>query len=219
MDAPGLCQNIFPAGLDSGPPPATLPAVKSLCVFCGSSSGADSAFTTAARALGETLARQGLTLVYGGGNVGLMGVIADAALAHGGKVIGVIPRSLVERELAHRRLTELHVVVSMHERKALMADRADGFIALPGGFGTLDEFCEILTWAQLGLHTKPCGVLNVNGFFDSFLAQVDRAVADRFIRPEHRALLLVGQNPDALLERMRKFQPPKVHKWIGRDEV
>lgn len=191
--------------------------MKSICVFCGSSAGSDEAYAHATQLFGAAIARRGLTLVYGGGNVGLMGIVADSALAHGGKVIGVIPQALVKRELAHRGLTELHVVNSMHERKALMADLADGFVALPGGFGTLDEFCEIVTWAQLGLHAKPCGVLNVKSFFDPFLAQIDRAVAEQFVQPEHRALLLVEESPESLLERMPQFQPPKVQKWIGRD--
>jgi uncharacterized protein (TIGR00730 family) len=155
--------------------------------------------------------------VYGGGNVGLMGIAADEMLARGGEVIGVIPKALVARELAHPGLTQLHVVATMHERKALMADLADGFVALPGGFGTFDELCEVLTWGQLGLHRKPCGLLNVGGFFDPFLAQVDRAVQDRFIRPEHGALLLVGTDAGRLLKRMREFRSSTMHKWIDQD--
>ena len=145
-----------------------------------------------------------------------MGIVADAVMGASGEAIGVIPEALVSRELAHRGLTELRIVRSMHERKALMADLADGFIALPGGFGTLDELCEIVTWAQLGLHRKACGLLNVAGFFDSFLAQTARAVKDRFIRPEHASLLQVDTRPDALLDRMKAYCPPQLPKWIDR---
>jgi uncharacterized protein (TIGR00730 family) len=148
-----------------------------------------------------------------------MGVLADAVLARGGEVIGVIPRSMVEKELAHRGLMKLHIVPSMHERKALMAELADAFIALPGGYGTLEEFCEVLTWAQLGLHRKPCGLLDVEGFYDPLLAQIDRAVQAHFVRAEHRALFVVEQRPGALLQRLLAFQPPAVEKWIGREET
>ena len=192
--------------------------VKRICVFCGSNSGVNAAFAEAARAMGELLPRRGLGLVYGGGNVGLMGLLADTALAGGGEVVGVIPKAMVEKELAHQGLTKLHVVHSMHERKALMAELADAFIALPGGFGTLDEFCEVLTWAQLGLHLKPCGLLNVAGFYDAFLAQIDNAVQARFIRPEHRSLVLAEREPEALLAGFEQFRPPLTHKWIDRDE-
>ena len=176
-------------------------------------------YAQAVRELGTAVGRHGLGLVYGGGNVGLMGVLADAALEHGAEVIGVIPQALVDKELAHGRLTQLHVVHSMHERKALMAELADAFIALPGGYGTLEEFCEILTWAQLGLHRKPCGLLNVEGFYDPLLAQIDHAVQARFIRAEHRALFLVERRPELLLEHLLEFRPPAVHKWISKDEV
>jgi uncharacterized protein (TIGR00730 family) len=169
--------------------------------------------------MGAALARQGCTLIYGGGNIGLMGILADAVLAGNGKVIGVIPQALVAKELAHAGLTDLQIVDSMHQRKALMADQADAFIALPGGFGTLDEFCEILTWAQLGFHSKPCGLLNMNGFFDHFLAQIDDAVRECFIRPEHRALILVEREPEALLQRLAGAHPPHLHKWIDRDQT
>jgi uncharacterized protein (TIGR00730 family) len=192
--------------------------MKRLCLFCGSNVGDDSAYVEAAVELSGALAERGIGLVYGGGNVGLMGLAADALLARGGEVFGVIPEALVGRELAHRGLTQLHVVRSMHECKTLMAELSDGFVALPGGFGTLDELCEILTWAQLGLHRKPCGLLNVAGFFDAFLAQVARAVRDHFIRPEHQALLLVESEPRRLLERMREFRAPATHKWIERDQ-
>ena len=192
--------------------------MKKVCVFCGSSRGNNPAYLAAAQQVGELLARRGLTLVYGGGNVGLMGAVADAALDAGGAVIGVIPESLVRWEVAHRELTELQVVDTMHARKARMADLADGFLALPGGFGTLDEFCEILTWAQLGLHAKPCGLLNVAGFYDALLAQLDRTVADGLLRPEHRALVLDDTDPERLLERMRDHLGRPMPKWIDRDD-
>ena len=158
-------------------------------------------------------------MVYGGGNVGLMGVLADGALARGGEGIGVIPQSLVDRELAHRGVSELRVVRSMHERKALMADLSDAFIALPGGYGTLEEFCEILTWAQLGLHRKPFGLLNVKRFYDAFIAQINHAVEMKFIQPESRELLMVDESVDELLTRFEKFKPPIMRKWIERSET
>lgn len=188
-----------------------------LCVFCGSSVGADPAFLAAAETVGRALARDGIELIYGGGNVGLMGVLADAALKAGGRVTGVIPQFLLAKELGHRGVTDLRIVATMHERKALMADLSDGFLALPGGFGTLDEFCEILTWAQLGLHTKPCGLLNVAGFYDPFLAQIDRAVHDRLVRPEHRNLILSDDAVDSLLSRMRHQKPIETPKWLDRE--
>jgi uncharacterized protein (TIGR00730 family) len=192
---------------------------KSICVFCGSSVGADSAFAAAAKAVGETLARHGIELVYGGGNVGLMGIIADAALQAGGRVTGVIPQSLVDRELGHREITDLRIVSSMHERKAMMADLSDAFIALPGGYGTLEELCEILTWAQLGLHQKPFGLLNVQQFYASLIAQIDHAVRMKFIRPQHRDLLMTSDTIEGLLEQFATFKPLPVHKWIDRDET
>jgi uncharacterized protein (TIGR00730 family) len=189
--------------------------MRHVCVFCGSSSGSRPEYAEAARRFGTALAGRGLGLVYGGGHVGLMGVLADAVLAAGGAAVGVIPKALVDRELAHGRLTELLVVDTMHQRKALMADRADAFAALPGGFGTADEFFEILTWAQLGLHAKPVGLLNVAGFFGPLLGWVDAAVRDGFLRPEHRDLLAVADEPEALLgllQRPRRGAPPP--KWI-----
>jgi uncharacterized protein (TIGR00730 family) len=178
--------------------------VKSVCVYCGSSSGRSPKYAEAARAFATLLAHQGLTLVYGGGNVGLMGVVADAALAAGGRVIGVIPEQLVRREIAHRGVTELHVVQTMHERKALMAEKSDAFATLPGGFGTLDELCEMITWAQLGHHSKPCALLNLDGYFDGLLAQVDRAVADGFTKPEYRPFVRVAQDTAGLLAALRR---------------
>jgi uncharacterized protein (TIGR00730 family) len=198
----------------------TVPArLKRICVYCGSNAGRRSGYAEAARVLGTELARRGLGLVYGGGRVGLMGVLADAALAAGGEVIGVIPEALATREVAHAGLTELRVVGSLHERKALMAELSDGFMALPGGYGTLDELCEIVTWAQLGLHEKPCGILNVERYFDPFVAFIDRAVGEGFVRPEHQALILVENDPAALLARMAEFRPPALPKWIDRDDV
>jgi uncharacterized protein (TIGR00730 family) len=192
---------------------------KRICVFCGSSAGADPAFAAAAKAVGDVLACRGVELVYGGGNVGLMGIVADAAIKAGGRVTGVIPQSLVDRELAHKAISDLRIVSSMHERKAMMADLSDAFVALPGGYGTLEEFCEILTWAQLGLHQKPFGLLNVQQFYDSFIAQIDHAVRMKFIRPQHRDLLMTGDTIEGLLEQFAAFEPLPVHKWIGRDET
>jgi uncharacterized protein (TIGR00730 family) len=188
----------------------------SLCVFCGSSPGANPRFAEAAAALGTLLAQRRITLVYGGGNVGLMGVLADAVLAGGGHVIGVIPHALMKREVGHRGLPDLRVVDSMHERKALMAELADGFIAFPGGIGTLEEFCEVLTWAQLGMHRKPCGLLNIECFFDQLLGFLDHAVASRFFRPEHRDMILVEEDPILLLRRFDHYQSPVLDKWIDR---
>ena len=187
-----------------------------ICVFCGSNLGSNPIYRAAAEQLASLLVQQGIELVYGGGNIGLMGVLADTVLAGGGKVIGVIPESLMAREVGHRGLTELRVVSSMHERKALMSDLSDAFIALPGGFGTFEEFCEVLTWSQLGFHVKPCGVLNVGGFYDPLLALFDRAVVNRFIRAEHRGLVLADTDIDALLERLASFKPVKIHKLIDR---
>jgi uncharacterized protein (TIGR00730 family) len=190
--------------------------LRRVCVFCGSSPGADPRYVQMAEQLGELLAARGLGLVYGGASVGLMGALADAALRRGGQVIGVIPRALADKELAHAGLSELRVVGSMHERKALMADLSDAFIALPGGLGTLEEFCEIATWAQLGLHRKPCGLLDVNGYFESLIAFLDRAVAERFIRAEHRAIVLRATDPESLLDAFARHAPPALEKWIDR---
>lgn len=189
-----------------------------VCVYCGSSPGADPAFAAAARSFGELLARRGMRLVYGGGHVGLMGMVADAALGAGGEVHGVITRALWEKEVAHTRLTRLDVVETMHERKARMSDNADAFVMLPGGFGTFDEFFEALTWTQLGVHAKPCGVLNVAGFFDPLHAQLDAAVAQRFVRLEHRAMLVSESDPAALLDRLATWSPPPTDKWLDRSD-
>jgi uncharacterized protein (TIGR00730 family) len=191
----------------------------SICVFCGSSPGNDPAYAEAASRLGRILAERDTTLVYGGGHVGLMGVVADAALDAGGEVIGVMPRSLVDREIGHTGLTKLHVVGSMHERKALMSELSDGFVALPGGNGTLEEFFEVLTWAQLGEHGKPCGLLNVAGYYDPLLAVFDRMVNRAFLKEEHRNLVLVEEDAKSLLERFEGYEPPKTVKWIGPSET
>jgi uncharacterized protein (TIGR00730 family) len=193
--------------------------VKRVCVFCGSNAGALPAYAEAARSLGAMLARRGLGLVYGGGRVGLMGALANAARAAGGEVIGVIPESLVRKEVAHTGLEDLRVVGSMHERKAMMADLADAFIALPGGCGTFEELFEIVTWAQLGLHHKPIGLLNVGGYYDPLLALLDRAVAERFVLPEHRQLVLDAPELEPLFARLEAYQPPLLEKWIARDET
>jgi len=190
--------------------------MKRICVFCGSSPGHDPRYLEAARTMGQTLARRGLGLVYGGGSVGLMGAVADAALAAGGEVIGVIPEVLQIRELAHRSLTTLHVVGSMHERKALMAELSDGFVALPGGMGTLEELSEVLTWAQLGLHARPIGLLDVAGYYQPLADFFDRAVGAGFLRPAHRALLLVGHEPGALLDRFAAWRGPVLDHVLDR---
>jgi uncharacterized protein (TIGR00730 family) len=188
--------------------------LRRVCVFCGSSEGARPAYAAAARAAGRAIAGRGLGLVYGGGSVGLMGAIADAALEAGGEVVGVIPRALQLRELAHARLTSLHVVRSMHERKAKMEALSDAFLALPGGMGTLEEFAEILTWAQLGLHGKPCGLLDVDGYYRPLVAFFDAAAAEGFLRPAHRGLVLVRDDPAALLDAFAAWEPPAVERWI-----
>ena len=188
--------------------------MKNVCVFCGSNPGARPSYGEAAARLGEVMAAQGLSLVYGGGRVGLMGIVADAVLRGGGTVLGVIPHFLATKEIAHHGVTELRIVESMHARKALMAERADAFVALPGGYGTLDEMFEILTWAQLGLHLKPCGLLNVDGFFDGLIAYLDHATKEQLIRAEHRAMLIVASTPEDLLERFAGYRAPAVKKWI-----
>ena len=193
--------------------------MKRVCVFCGSNNGSNPAYIQASKAVGAILARRGHELVYGGGRVGLMGMVADTALAAGGTVIGVIPESLFKKEVAHQGLTDLRVVSSMHERKALMAELSDGFIALPGGFGTFEEFCEILTWAQLGLHQKPCGILNVEGYYDPLLTLFDFAMTENFLHPDHRALVLVEDRIEILLDSMTSYQPPLLDKWIDHDET
>ena len=178
-----------------------------LCVFCGSKTGDKEIYAASARRLGEVMGERGIGLVYGGGHIGLMGILADAVLAAGGEAVGVIPQNMIDEELAHTKLTKLHVVGTMHQRKALMADLANGFAALPGGFGSADELFEILTWAQLHYHEKPVGLLNVDGFFDSLLAWLDRAVQDEFLKSKHRRLLIEAKEPEELLDRLWANQP------------
>lgn len=193
--------------------------MKRVCVFCGSNQGTNPAYGFAAEQLGKLLAQQNIGLVYGGGKVGLMGTVADAALAAGGEVIGVIPQALADREIAHTGLSKLHIVASMHERKALMSDYADAFIALPGGMGTLEEFAEVLTWGQLGLHQKPCGLLNIEGYYNSLIAFFNQAVQAQFVRPEHRSAVIEAQTCEELLEKLNQYQPIQIHKWIDRDQT
>ena len=188
--------------------------MKSVAVYCGSSSGNKEEYTQQAQAMGRELARRGLTLVYGGGCVGLMGVIADAVLAEGGRVIGVIPQFLADKEVAHRSCTELHVVETMHQRKLLMADLADGFVAMPGGFGTLEELFEVLTWGQLGLHGKPVGLLNTLGFYDALLGLLDHMSSEAFLRSENREQVLQNTDAAALLDAMAGYQPLRLEKWL-----
>ena len=196
-----------------------LSAMKRICVFCGSSSGLDPVYLKTAADVGAFLASRDIELVYGGGRVGLMGRIADSVLANGGNVIGVIPESLAKKEIAHEGLTELHVVNSMHERKAMMAEFADGFIAMPGGFGTFEEFCEIVTWAQLGIHQKPCGLLNVSGFYDSLITLFDHSTRSGFVHEAHRGIVLVESDIRRLFEAMTNYQPPAVEKWIDKSST
>lgn len=193
--------------------------MKRVCVFCGSSKGARPEYEEAARAMGQALARRGIGLVYGGGNVGLMGIIADTTMKAGGEVIGVIPKALFEKEVGHRGVTELRIVGSMHERKALMADLSDAFIAMPGGYGTFEEFCEVLTWAQLGLHQKPCGLLNVENYYAPLLTLFDQAVSEKFVKVEHRVLVLEETDPERLLDLLESYRPPLLDKWIDREET
>ncbi|OWL91415.1 TIGR00730 family Rossman fold protein [Halopseudomonas aestusnigri] len=189
-----------------------------LCVFCGSSPGNKPEYLAAAQQLGTALAKAGIGLVYGGAQVGLMGAVADAALAAGGDVIGVIPRHLVERELAHEGLTTLHEVGSMHERKAMMADLSDGFIALPGGVGTFEELFEVWTWGQLGHHQKPCALFNAAGYYDQLIAFLDHALTEGFMRQPYRDMLIVDNKVDSLLHRVRHYSPPAVSKWVKAQE-
>ena len=190
--------------------------MRSVCVFCGSNTGSAAAYSEAARSLAGAIAAAGLRLVYGGGNIGLMGVLADAALAAGCTVVGVVPRRLVEREVAHRGLAELHVVETMLERKTLMAELSDAFIALPGGYGTLDELFEMLTWTQLGFQRKPCALLNVAGYYDGLTRFLDHALGERFITPAHRTMLIVEEDAKAVLARLEAEPLPDVSKWLER---
>ena len=193
--------------------------MRNICVFCGSQSGADTRYGQAAVELGELLARRGHGLVYGGGHIGLMGAIADTVMQAGGTVTGVIPKPLTERELALETVTKLHVVSSMHERKALMASLSDAFIALPGGFGTLEELFEVIAWAQLGIHRKPIGILNVAGFYDSLKVFLEHAIAEGFIKSKYRGLFVTADQPLVLLDALEKHQPPPTRRWLSEEET
>jgi uncharacterized protein (TIGR00730 family) len=193
--------------------------MKRVCVYCGSSTGNKKIYREMAEAMGALLAKRGIGLVYGGGNVGLMGIVADAALAAGGEVIGVIPHSLANREIAHAGVTDLRVVDSMHTRKALMAELSDAFIAMPGGVGTFEEFFEAVTWTQLGVHHKPCGLLNAGAFYSPLAAFIDQAVTEGFIKPIHRAMIVVDDDPERLLNALATIELPDVPKWIRREET
>ncbi len=191
----------------------------SLCVYCGSSRGRIDAYAAAARALAQAMVERGIRLVYGGASVGIMGAVADEVLRLGGAAVGVIPEALMRKELAHAGLTELHVTPSMHARKTLMAELADGFVALPGGIGTMEEIFEIWTWGQLGLHRKPCGLLNVAGYYESLIAFLDHAAGEQFVRPDQRRMLVVESIPAILLDRLATYAPPELSKWVGPGET
>jgi uncharacterized protein (TIGR00730 family) len=196
-----------------------VPALSSVCVFCGSNGGADPAYLAAAEAVGAGLAQRGIRIVYGGGRVGLMGALADSARAAGGEVVGVMPQALVDREIGHTGIDDLRVVDTMHERKALMVELADAFVALPGGIGTLEELFEVYTWAQLGIHAKPLALLDVAGYYEPLAAFLDHAVAQRFLRAETRAMLAVADSIEDVLETFERWRPPAMHKWIDLDET
>jgi uncharacterized protein (TIGR00730 family) len=196
-----------------------VPALSSVCVFCGSNAGSDSAYVAAAQAVGRGLAQRGIRVVYGGGRVGMMGALADAAHAEGGEVVGVMPRQMFDREIAHTGIDDLRVVGSMHERKALMVELADAFVALPGGIGTFEELFEVYTWAQLGIHAKPLGLLDVAGYYQPMATMLDHAVEQRFLRAETRAMLVVAGDLDGLLTAFDGWQAAPMHKWIDLDET
>jgi uncharacterized protein (TIGR00730 family) len=196
-----------------------VPELSSICVFCGSNAGADPAYLKAAETVGQGLAQRGIRVVYGGGKVGMMGAVADAARGAGGEVIGVIPQAIFDLEIGHTGLDDLRVVGSMHERKALMAELSDAFIALPGGIGTLEELFEVYTWAQLGIHAKPLGLLDVVGYYQPLVAFLDHAVQERFLRSATRTLLAVSDDPDDLLAALETWEPVTLHKWIDLDET
>ncbi|MDQ3925319.1 MAG: TIGR00730 family Rossman fold protein [Actinomycetota bacterium] len=188
--------------------------MRTVCVFCGSRGGSRASYVEAARRVGKTLARRGRRIVYGGGRIGLMGALADAALEEGGEIVGVIPKALLAREIAHEGLTNLHVVGSMHERKKLMTDLSDGFVTLPGGYGTFEEFLEVLSWAQLGIHGKPCGLLDVDGYYEPLVTLFDGAVEEGFVPLYHRSLVLIERDLELLLDAMEHYIPPRTKKWI-----
>ena len=194
-------------------------SIKSICVYCGSSLGLSAGYASAAILLAEALVRRNIRLVYGGAGIGIMGVLADHVLMLGGEVVGVIPKALAHKEVAHSHLTELHVTASMHDRKQLMAELADGFIALPGGIGTLEELFEIWTWAQLGFHNKPCGVLNVLGYYNELISFLDHVAAEEFVKPHHRGMLLVENEPEILLDRFAGYHAPVVRQWVSKEDT
>lgn len=193
--------------------------INSICIYCGSSPGRLEAYGSTAGALAKSLVSRNIRLVYGGAGIGIMGIVADQVLKLGGQVVGVIPKALAHKEVAHKNLTQLHVTQSMHERKLLMADLSDGFIALPGGIGTLEELFEIWTWAQLGFHQKPCGLLNVEGYYDSLITFLDHVLAEQFVKKHHHSMLIVETHPDTLLDRYVNYQPPVVRHWVGKEET
>ena len=193
--------------------------IRSICIYCGSNPGTRPEYIEQAQGFARMLARRGIRVVYGGASIGIMGAIADAALEEGGTVIGVIPQSLVDREVAHAGLTELIVTSSMHERKARMADLSDAFVALPGGIGTLEEIFEIWTWSQLGLHEKPCGLLNIGGYYDSLERFLDETVLNGFLGPQHRSMLLSAETGEGVLKAFEAYEPPTVVKWVEREDV
>ncbi|MGZ0077610.1 LOG family protein [Methylomonas sp. YC3] len=193
--------------------------INSICIYCGSSPGRLDAYGEAAQALAQALVSRNIRLIYGGAGIGIMGTVADQVLKLGGQAIGVIPKALAHKEVAHPNLTELHVTQSMHERKMLMAELADGFIALPGGIGTLEELFEIWTWAQLGFHQKPCGVLNVAGYYDALINFLDHVAAEQFVKPHHRGMLMVESDPNLLLDRYVSYQAPAVKQWVSKDDT
>lgn len=193
--------------------------IKKLCIYCGSSTGKNSSYIDGTRRLARILVDNKIDVVYGGASIGVMGALADAVLEYGGAVTGIIPEDLMSKEVAHSRITELKVVASMHERKAVMAEISDGFIALPGGIGTFEELFEILTWAQLGLHRKPVGLLNINGYFDSLIRFLDHAVDEQFLQSHHRSMLIVESEPDRILERFSTYRSPVMKKWIDREST
>lgn len=193
--------------------------LKSLCVYCGSSSGRRELYAEAARALAQTMVERNIRLVYGGAGIGVMGAVADEVLRLGGEAIGVIPQALMRKEVAHEGLSELHVTPSMHARKTLMAELADGFVALPGGIGTFEEILEVWTWGQLGFHRKPCGLLNVDGYYDGLIAFLDHSAREGFVRAQHREMLVVETEAAALLERFAAYEPPALPRWVGAGET
>jgi uncharacterized protein (TIGR00730 family) len=193
--------------------------IKRLCVYCGSNSGNRPEYTQAAEDLAHAMVSRDIGLVYGGASVGIMGKLADAVVKEGGKVIGVIPKGLFVKEVAHKGISELREVDTMHERKAMMAELSDGFIALPGGLGTIEEFFEIWTWAQLGMHQKPCGLLNTGQYYDNLIAFIDHAVSEQFVKEEYRSMVFVEQQPDILLQKFESYEPPEIARWIDREDI